>query len=646
MTAPSTGGTYYYGACVDSVTGENDTDNNCSSGVAVTVSAAPDLVVDTPTVSDSSPEVGESFTLSATVENQGSASSISTTLRYYRSADSSISSSDTAVGTDSVSGLSASGTSDESIDQTAPSTAGTYYYGACVDSVSGESDTTNNCSSAVTVTVQAAASAPDLVVGTPSVDDSSPTTGETFTLSATVRNQGSASSGSTTLRYYRSADSTISSSDTAVGTDSVGGLSASGTSPESISVTAPSTAGTYYYGACVDPVSGESTTTNNCSSAVAVTVSSSNGNTYGVGDFLPGVPTSGFWIPAVVSGANLSSSGGNTTITFANGGYIELQNGTRYTCQSTGGCGVYNGEVTKGTLSQTTSALASDLIVDPPTVSDSSPDAGASFTLSATVRNQGSASSGSTTLRYYRSTDSTISSSDTAVGTDSVSGLSASGTSPESTSVTAPSTAGTYYYGACVDSVTGENDTTNNCSSGVAVTVSAAPDLVVGTPTVSDSSPDAGASFTLSATVRNQGSASSGSTTLRYYRSTDSTISSSDTAVGTDSVVALSASGTSDEDIDLTAPSTAGTYYYGACVDSVTGENDTTNNCSSGVAVSVQAPVSAPDLVVDTPSVSDSSPDAGESITLSVTVSNEGDGASTSTTLRYYRSTNSTIFVL
>ena len=30
----------------------------------------------------------------------------------------------------------------------------------------------------------------------------------------------------------------------------------------------------------------------------------------------------------------------------------------------------------------------------------------------------------------------------------------------------------------------------------------------------------------------------------------------------------------------MTAPSTAGTYYYGACVDAVAGESDTTDNCS------------------------------------------------------------------
>ena len=111
------------------------------------------------------------------------------------------------------------------------------------------------------------------------MSDSSLDTGATFTLSATVRNQGDGRSSSTTLYYYRSSDSTIGTSDTEVGTDAVGALSASGTSAESISLTAPSTAGTYYYGACVEAVSGESNTGNNCSSGVGVTVSSSGGVT-------------------------------------------------------------------------------------------------------------------------------------------------------------------------------------------------------------------------------------------------------------------------------------------------------------------------------------------------------------------------------
>ena len=569
LHAPSSTGTYYYGACVDAVTGESDTTNNCSRGLAVTVAepqTSPDLSVGSPTVSDSGPETGGAFTLSATVSNDGDGAAAATTLRYYRSTDATITTSDTSVGTDAVAGLAALGSSAESISLTAPSTAGTYYYGACVDTVTGESDTTNNCSSSVTVTVAAPQTSPDLSVGSPSVSDSGPETGGAFTLSATVTSSGDGASAATTLRYYRSADATISSSDTQVGTDAVGALAAGGTSDESVALTAPSTAGTYYYGACVDAVTGESDTTNNCSSSVTVTVA-------------------------------------------------EPQ-------------------------------TSPDLSVGSPTVSDSGPETGAAFTLSATVSNDGDGAAAATTLRYYRSTDATITTSDTSVGTDAVAGLAALGSSAESISLTAPSTAGTYYYGACVDTVTGESDTTNNCSSSVTVTVAepqTSPDLSVGSPTVSDSGPETGTAFTLSATVSNDGDGASAATTLRYYRSADATISSSDTQVGTDAVGALAAGGTSDESVALTAPSSTGTYYYGACVDAVTDESSTTNNCSSSVTVTVTVPAPQPDLVVGSASVDDSNLNTGDSFTLSATVSNAGDEQSAASTLRYYRSTDSTI---
>ncbi len=560
LTAPATPGTYYYGACVDAVTGESDTTNNCSASVQVTVPEPkhPDLTVTSPSVSDSDPAAGAAFTLSATVKNAGDGEAEGTTLRYYRSSDATITTADTSVGTDTVAKLAASGTSSQSVDLTAPSTPGTYYYGACVDAVTGESDTTNNCSASVPVTVPAPK--PDLVVGSPSVDDSSPAPGEEFTLSATVKNAGGGAAASTTLRYYRSTDATITTSDTEVGTDSVDGLAAAGTSSQSVDLTAPSTPGTYYYGACVDAVTDESDTTNNCSTSVPVTVP----------------------------------------------------------------------------------APKPDLVVGSPSVDDSSPAAGAAFTLSATVENGGGGAAASTTLRYYRSTDATITTSDTEVGTDSVDGLAAAGTSSQSVDLTAPSTPGTYYYGACVDAVTDESDTTNNCSTSVPVTVPAPkPDLVVGSPSVDDSSPAAGAAFTLSATVENGGGGAAASTTLRYYRSTDATITTSDTEVSTDSVDGLAAAGTSTRSVALTAPSKPGTYYYGACVDAVTGESDTTNNCSASVQVTVPEPQvrgPQPDLLVVWGFPSVSYPAVGAQITLSATVRNAGDAASAATTLRYHQS--------
>ena len=105
---------------------------------------------------------------------------------------------------------------------------------------------------------------------------------------------------------------------------------------------------------------------------------------------------------------------------------------------------------------------------------------------------------------------------------------------------------------------------------------------------MSNSLPTVGTGFTLSVTVRNDGDGASGVTTLRYYRSTDTTITISDTEVGTDTVTGLTTTlGSASESVELTASSNPGTYYYGACVDAVEEESDTTNNCSSSVEVKV-----------------------------------------------------------
>ena len=236
----------------------------------------PDLAVGLPSVDNAAPDGGATFTLTATVRNQGSSESPATTLRVYRSTDKSISRGDTEEATAAVASIAISGESGHSVELTAPSEAGAYYYGACVDAVPGESETGNNCSAAVTLRV--ADEAPDLVVESPRVDDDTPGAGESFTFRASVRNRGDARSDATTLRYYRSSDSTVSSSDTEVGTDYVRRLSAGADSGESISLAAPSSAGTYYYGACVDAVDGEADTDNNCSSGVRVTVSDDDGD--------------------------------------------------------------------------------------------------------------------------------------------------------------------------------------------------------------------------------------------------------------------------------------------------------------------------------------------------------------------------------
>ncbi len=158
--------------------------------------------------------------------------------------------------------------------------------------------------------------------------------------------------------------------------------------------------------------------------------------------------------------------------------------------------------------------------------------------------------------------------------------------------------------------------------------VTGPPDLVVESTSVINSNPAAGASFTLSATVRNQGNgAMRPGVFLRYYSSTDDTITTGDNQVGRSPVRALNAGDTSEEAIRLFAPASAGTYYYGACVDAVTNESDTTNNCSAAVEVTVTAAPPQPNTSLS-PSASDPYAPAA-TVVYTVTFEGQWDAAAT-----------------
>ena len=120
-------------------------------------------------------------------------------------------------------------------------------------------------------------------------------------------------------------------------------------------------------------------------------------------------------------------------------------------------------------------------------------------------------------------------------------------------------------------------------------------DLVVAA-SVNDSTLALEQSFWLRATVRNQGGGEPEPTVLFYYRSTDATITSDDTQISAD-VVSIGDSNIVAKSLSLTAPEEAGTYYYGACVQSVSGEHNPDNNCSDAVRVTVSSEFVSSDIV-------------------------------------------------
>ena len=440
--------------------------------------------------------------------------------------------------------------------------------------------------------------------------------------------------------------------------------------------------------------------------------------TYEVDDTLPGVPTSGQFIPAVTSGGSVTATGAGTTIALNDRGYFELSDGTRYTCTSADGCTVANGTVTRGTVAGR--AAGSGEVDRFPSFRGASNPGAQTYTVGTAIDalTLPEASGGNGALAYSLSPNVpglTFSASTRQLtGTPSTAGTYAvtytvadedGDTDTLSFTITVnPGTTETGSLGECyvslmvstgqsctypgttdafsvnargrgsfltflagirirIDNQTidgrvydleashqgdgvwridriagstevppddddndgvsnandafpedpgesvdtdgdgiGNNADTDDDNDGVSDTDDACPldddvtcgqdsepDLVVQSPSVSDSMLNEGESFTLSATVRNKGAGQSAATTLRYYRSNDATITTGDTEVGTDAVSEVAAAGISDQSISLTAPSTAGTYYYGACVDPVSGESNAGNNCSNSRAVTVRS---------------------------------------------------------
>ncbi len=430
------------------------------------------------------------------------------------------------------------------------------------------------------VGVQGISYAQDLDVIDISVSPTSVAPGGQITLEVTVENDGvrQVSSVMNSVMFYLSDNQSIDKDDdTLVGSVPFGHLGANEKRTFGISIPAPSDENIYYYGAGVD--AGDNQIIDDYSTAVRLTVT------------------------------NVQP---NLTVT------LTYRYGTTY-----------------------------PYVVSNPVVP------GGRFTLEAIVTNRGTGQSSNPTgfrVEYRASTLSNwIPDTTASIQPLQVQRLDAQRTSLHIVTLSAPLTPGTYYYRIYVVPPDNESsqDQNDNYSSSLTITTSSA-DLSVDAPTVNGSTSVTlapGDPFTLTATVRNQGFGNSTAATLQYYRSTDATISTTDTLVGTaDTIGILSGSNTfnqgypntSTQTVELTAPTTAGTYYYGACVSTNLYETRSDNNCSSAVTITVSAP---PDLVAELFELRGTSTLApGERFTLDATVTNEGEGQSAATTLRFYES--------
>ena len=286
----------------------------------------------------------------------------------------------------------------------------------------------------------------------------------------------------------------------------------------------------------------------------------------------------------------------------------------------------------------------SDLVVENPQLTSNRVSPGAQITFSVTVRNTGDNKSPETRLNYYRRYNNNNTWEKIDDDGSRVGNIDVGGSSPESEETRVPSDLGTYYYRACI------GDTYDICSPEVAVEAvrgaSDAPDLAVTEVRVSSWVERAsfmveqGDRFTIYVTITNEGGTRpTEESILTYYLSNDDVLSTrDDTSIGTDEVRRIRPGGADvddgNENIRLTAPSNAGTYYYFACIEA-TNDSNTNNNCSQAVEISV----AVPDLEMEI-SADNSNPGRGTDIKLTVTVKNVGKAASSDTKVDFYIETD------
>ncbi len=172
------------------------------------------------------------------------------------------------------------------------------------------------------------------------------------------------------------------------------------------------------------------------------------------------------------------------------------------------------------------------------------------------------------------------------------------------------------------------------------------PDMDAYGVSVRDSTVDPGQSVTVDWTAINRGSGSAGSTQQGVMWSTNSTISTADQLLEREYLGGMNAGQTDPESHTITIPTSAtpgDTYYIGIYADYDNDENESSESNNNSEAVAVTINESRPDMDAYGVSVSDSTVDPGQSVTVDWTAINRGSGSAGSTQQGVMWSTNSTI---
>jgi len=533
----------------------------------------PDLWISNLTV-PSSAQPGQSYTVSATVRNGGSAGAAACFLAVWLRRDG-----DPNwiwVFTDNVPALAVGAAAPLEFSITIPAdlAPGTWHLYAVVDMEDSVHELTKDNNFRL--------SSP-IIIGPPPGPDiditalAAPATvqaGGGLAVQHTVANIGTAASAGITLRFHLSTDDVLDAGDTALGTRSLNGLAAgasTGSLTTTLTVPATMTPGTYH--------------------VIAMTTLDSGTDR---------------------DPSNNGAVSGTVTITAP--------------------------DVPKPDLTVTSVSVPATILTGKP------------LAINHTIANSGNAAAGTFTVRFYLSTDSTLDGGDLLLGSRTLTGLAAGASDTMVSTVTLPTgvTVGTYRVLVVADALAevAERDETNNTGASGALAVTAfLPDLTV-TALTFPATGQTGRPLAITSTVRNVGPAAAGASTVRFYLSSDAALDSGDVLLGARAVGALAAGASSTAVTTVTIPantSAPASYRVIAVADALgqVTETDETNNTLASTAT-VAVSLYRPDLTLTALTIPAAGA-TGRPLAISNTVKNSGAAPAGPFTVRFYLSSVATV---
>jgi len=613
---------------------------------------------------------GENITVTDTVQNLGGGPAEASVIRFYLSANAALDSADLALGSRALPVLAPGASDTGSTVLTIPSgtSAGNCYIIAKADADNALIETSEgNNTFARSIQI-----GPDLVVSA----FSAPTTGGagiTLTVTDTVKNQGGATAAASLIHFFLSANGTLDSADVLLGGRAVPVLAPGASSSGSTAATIPGgiPTGSHYLIAKADGENAlsEYNEMNNTSARTiligpdlvvsafsapptagpdaTITVTDTAKN-QGAGAAEASVTSFYFSANSILDASDTRL--GNRPVPALAPGAVNTVS-TVLTIPATAATGTHyiiaradgDGQVSETNENNNSYARSIQIGADLMVSSLSSPavaGAGTAIAISDTVKNQGGAAAAASVIQFFLSANSTLDAADALLGGRSVPALAPAATNSGSTAVTIPAgtATGTYQIIARADAEDAVPETYENNNTRYR-SIAVGPDLDV-TALSSPASSGAGASITVTDTIKNIGGGAAAATITHFYFSANATLDSGDAPLGSRNVPTLAPGAANSASATLTIPTgtATGSYYIIAWADgdaAVAETNENNNIYASSIKI-------GPDLDVTAFSSPTSAP-AGAAITVTDTVKNVGGGAAAASVTKFYLSSNGTL---